>query len=345
MTFFSNLSKNFIKLLEDNEYYDITIEVGKDPNVKILRAHMNILFHRSPYLRRTLASNKKNKDNVLAHIKLSKISPEIFQIILKYMYGGILSLNGQDTLEILKILLAADELFLQELVDYLQKYLVENKTEWMEQHFELIHRTSFQSNSLLEIQQFCTDFMSFIDTNIVNLEIASTISKWIDKTIINNSKSDHLRELYLPYKFQLILRGSRDGCTPKKFHELCDNISHTVTFIKVKETDEILGEYNPLIWKSYGGGWGKTEDSFIFSFKEKDIKSAIISNIKDTKYALNYGATRGPYFGVDIIIRATSESANYNKICCKKKYYQKKIRDTEDSFLIEDYEVHKITKG
>ena len=79
--FFSKLSENYIGLLEDDEYYDITIEVGEDPNVKIFRAHMNILCYRSPYLRRTLAS-KKNNDGALAHIKLPNISPETFQIVL-----------------------------------------------------------------------------------------------------------------------------------------------------------------------------------------------------------------------------------------------------------------------
>ena len=81
--FFSKLSQNYIELLEDDGYYDITIEVGEDPKVKIFRAHMNILCYRSPYLRRVLASNKKKNDNVLAHIKLPNISPETFQIILK----------------------------------------------------------------------------------------------------------------------------------------------------------------------------------------------------------------------------------------------------------------------
>ncbi|GBB85469.1 hypothetical protein RclHR1_00120023 [Rhizophagus clarus] len=157
--FLSKLSQNFIELLGDDEYYDITIEVGEDPNIKILRAHMNILCYRSPYLRRVLVSNKKNKDNVLAHIKLPNISPEVFQIILKYIYGGILSLSGQDNSEIIKILLAADELLLQELVDYLQKYLIETKSEWMEQHFELIHRTSSQSNSLLNLQLLSFDHL------------------------------------------------------------------------------------------------------------------------------------------------------------------------------------------
>src|SRR3989442_1505698 len=76
--FFSKLSQNYTELLEDNEYYDITIEVGEDPNVKFFHAHMNILCYRSPYFRRTLASIKKNKDNVLTHIKLPNMLPEVF---------------------------------------------------------------------------------------------------------------------------------------------------------------------------------------------------------------------------------------------------------------------------
>ena len=81
--FLPKLSQNLTELLEDDEYYDITIEVGEDPNVKIFRAHMNILCYRSPYLRRALASKKKNNDNTLSHIKLPNISPEIFHVILK----------------------------------------------------------------------------------------------------------------------------------------------------------------------------------------------------------------------------------------------------------------------
>jgi len=69
--------------LNDDNYYDITIEVGEDPNVKIFRAHMVILCYRSPYLRETLASNKKNNGDALAHIKLPNILPETFQIILE----------------------------------------------------------------------------------------------------------------------------------------------------------------------------------------------------------------------------------------------------------------------
>src|ERR1700722_12186168 len=78
----------------------------------------------------------------------------------RYLYGGIISLNEQEPSEIFNILVTADQLHLQELIYYLQKYLIERKSEWMEQHFELIHQTSFQSNSLLELQKFCIDFMA-----------------------------------------------------------------------------------------------------------------------------------------------------------------------------------------
>ncbi|EXX53052.1 uncharacterized protein OCT59_029388 [Rhizophagus irregularis] len=477
--FFSKLSHNYIEILEDNEYYDITIEVGKDPNIKIFRAHVIILCHRSSFLRRTLTSNKKNNDD-LAHIKLSNISPETFQIILRYLYGGIFSLNGQDTLDIFKVLIAADELLLHELVDYLQKYLIENKTEWMEQHFELIYRTSFQSNNLSELQQFCTDFITkspdkifksldftslpekslislikrddlqmkeievwehvlkwglvqnqtlisdpdtwtdeifkmmgntlqnciplirffslsskeflhkvspykkllnhqlyknlldsymdpdvepndrnislprnlklndVIESNIVNLNITSTISRWIDK-VDCNGKFSYVRELYLPYKFKLLLRGSRDGFSLKKFHELCDDKPNTVTFIKVKETGEILGGHNPTIWKSCNGNWGQSYCSFIFSFKNKDgIKDSILSRIRNIDKALCYFKNSGPSFGgSDLILSCNNGFGNedlFDLNICKQTNYEKRIRDTEDKFYIEDYEVFQITK-
>ncbi|RIA80786.1 hypothetical protein C1645_586233 [Glomus cerebriforme] len=82
--FLPKLSQNLLQILDDNEYYDITIEVGNDPYVKIFRAHMVILSHRSPYLRRLLTINaNKTNDGNLTHIKLPNILPETFQIILR----------------------------------------------------------------------------------------------------------------------------------------------------------------------------------------------------------------------------------------------------------------------
>ncbi|EXX60980.1 uncharacterized protein OCT59_029411 [Rhizophagus irregularis] len=474
--FFSKLSQNYIEILDDDEYYDVTIEVGEDPNVKIFRSHMIILCHRSPFLRRALASKKKNDNNNLTHLKLSNISPEIFQIILKYLYGGILSLNEHDILNIFKILIAAEELLLQELVNYLQNYFIENKIEWLEQHFELVHRTTFKSNNLSEIQQFCIDFMAkspekifksldftslpekflislikrddlqmkeievwehvlkwglaknqdlipdpdtwtdenfkmmenalqnclplirfyslsskeflhkvrpyrklfkqqlyenllnsymdpdiepndnnislprnikiegVIDTTIVNLNIISIISRWIDKVDFY-SKFSYLRGLYLPFKYELLLRGSRDGFSLNKFHELCDNKSNTVTFIKVKGTGEILGGYNPIIWKfSNSSDWGQSLDSFIFSFKDKDkFNNPILSRVKNMDNALYFDSNYGPSFGDSDLKLSnyrcySTDPFNFNYNECRQKHYEKTIRDTQGEFHVEDYE-------
>ena len=81
--FLPKLTQNLLEILDDDEYYDITIEVGNDPYVKIFRAHMVILSYRSPYLRRILSTNKKTNDGTLSHIKLPNIVPGIFQIILR----------------------------------------------------------------------------------------------------------------------------------------------------------------------------------------------------------------------------------------------------------------------
>ncbi|EXX72057.1 uncharacterized protein OCT59_029134 [Rhizophagus irregularis] len=482
--FLSRLSQNYIEILEDDEYYDVAIEVGKEPNVKTFHAHTIILCYRSPFLRRSLVfnivSDGKNSGRILAIIKLPNISPEIFQIILKYIYGGIISLNEQESSETLKILVAADELHLQELVDYFQKYLIENKVEWMERHFELTHKISFQCNSLLKLQKFCTDFMAkfpekvsksldftslpekslvsliksddlqmkevkvwdhvlkwgltqnktltsdpdswtdddfkimentlqdclplirffslsseeffqkvrpykrllksqlyeellgsyldsnikpsdnillprnrnideIIDSKIVNLNIVSLISRWIDKIDIK-SKFSYTRELYLPYEFELLLRGSKNGFSPENFHTLCDNISHTVTFIKIKGTEEIIGGYNPLKWKSPCKPtfkWSETKDSFIFSFKNKDdFKEPILSQVKDKNFALFYNREYGPTFGtdIDIYVEDGDGSREYNYCRCKQRHYDRNIRNTDDTFLIEDYEVFHIMK-
>ncbi|EXX64780.1 uncharacterized protein OCT59_029123 [Rhizophagus irregularis] len=190
-----------------------------------------------------------------------------------------------------------------------------------------------------------------IDSRIINLNIVSLISRWIDKIDVK-SKFSYTRDLHLPYEFQLLLRGTRDGFTPKKFHKLCNNKPHTVTFIKIKGTEEIIGGYNPLIWESHNDGkWGKTKDSFIFSFKSKNnVKDSILSHVKNMDHALFYCDDFGPTFGnIDINMHVNEDddyddSKEYDNCECTQNIYEKKIRDTEGNFLIEEYEVFQIMK-
>ncbi|GBC11577.2 BTB/POZ protein [Rhizophagus irregularis DAOM 181602=DAOM 197198] len=75
-----------------------------------------------------------------------------------------------------------------------------------------------------------------------------------------------------------------------------------------------------------------------------DNNDAIISNIEKTGHAIYYGNNRGPHFGDIIICSNKGENTDYDYCCYKKRYYEKKIRDIEDKFSIEDYEVFQIIK-
>ena len=85
----TKLSENLLEILNDQEYYDITIEVGKDPYIKIFRSHIVILYYRSPYLRRILSTNKRKNNGNLMHIRLPNILPEVFHVILRFVLSFI----------------------------------------------------------------------------------------------------------------------------------------------------------------------------------------------------------------------------------------------------------------
>jgi BTB/POZ domain len=73
--FLDKLSQDFTKLLNDNEYYDVKIEVGKDQNKKTFTAHSLVLHYRSSYFRTELKTSKK--------FLRPDISSEVFDVILK----------------------------------------------------------------------------------------------------------------------------------------------------------------------------------------------------------------------------------------------------------------------
>src|SRR5581483_4416278 len=109
-----------------------------------------------------------------------------FIILLRYIYGGKVSLKEYDASDIIKILIAANELSLQELIPYLESFLIKNKTNWMEQNFELIYQISFENNSFLELQKYCTDLISKEPDKIFNSLNFSSIPEKLLVAIIQN---------------------------------------------------------------------------------------------------------------------------------------------------------------
>ncbi|RIA81117.1 hypothetical protein C1645_791212 [Glomus cerebriforme] len=110
-----------------------------------------------------------------------------------------------------------------------------------------------------------------IDSVIINAQHMPLFSNWIDR------KDEPLKKN--PYKFNLILRASRDGGRAADFHVKCNDQGATIVVAKIKETDRVVGGYNPLDWKGNRGS-KCTPDSFIFSFENyNDINTGIIGRV------------------------------------------------------------------
>ena len=138
-----------------------------------------------------------------------------------------------------------------------------------------------------------------------------------------------------------MFRGSRDGFSHSIFHEICDNQSRTITIVKVKGNNEILGGYNPIAWTS-DDNFGITKNSFIFSFKDiNNIENYILSRVIDEKNAIYNRSSYGPSFGHGDL-RLYKYFFNEFKVSCEKTSYENPIRGTNDIRYVEEFEVFQI---
>jgi hypothetical protein len=83
-------------------------------------------------------------------------------------------------------LIAANELSLQELFPYLEAFLIKRKADWLEQNFDLIYRTSFENNSFLQLQKYCTDLITKEPNKIFNSPNFSLIPESLLISLIQN---------------------------------------------------------------------------------------------------------------------------------------------------------------
>ncbi|RIB25721.1 hypothetical protein C2G38_2138639 [Gigaspora rosea] len=177
-------------------------------------------------------------------------------------------------------------------------------------------------------------------SSIITLQHAAEISSWIDRrsTIYDTAE--------IPYEFKLLLRGSRDGFTCEVFHRLCDNIPGTVVVVKINSTNEILGGYNPLIWKFLNSGHesATTADSFIFSLKNGNLDESILSRVTQPSIAIRYySISHGPWFSRgDFGMR---DDQDLKQWYCGNYVYDKPIAKMNGWIGFDEYEVFQICKS
>ncbi|GET03232.1 kinase-like domain-containing protein [Rhizophagus clarus] len=185
-------------------------------------------------------------------------------MILRYIYGGRLSLEEFDASDIVKILIASSELSLQDLVVHLQLFLIENKKVWMEQNFNLIYKTSFKNDSFLKLQNFCTELMTKEPEKIFNSNDFISLS---EKCLISLIQHDKFQVNVIQVWEQVLKWGiaqnfelSSDPSSYSKddFNTLKNTLHQLIPFIKLsnlnhKEFSDKVYPYKKILPKDLRG--------------------------------------------------------------------------------------------
>ncbi|RIB03420.1 hypothetical protein C2G38_2225081 [Gigaspora rosea] len=156
--FFEKLSDNYLELLDDKEDFNIVINVGELPDTKIFQAHSAILRCRSLYFRNELANVSKIKNNIKT-LDLKNVSVQQFEIIIRYIYGGVVLLENYNSSFIFELMLIAYELLFDELAKHLETHLIEAEAHWLRLNFTHIYKRIFKNNKLQGLQKFCNDII------------------------------------------------------------------------------------------------------------------------------------------------------------------------------------------
>ncbi|CAG8523101.1 7312_t:CDS:2, partial [Paraglomus brasilianum] len=128
------LSDNFSRLLEWADDFNTIIQVGKQPEIKSFEAHSVVLRARSEYFRTALSSSWSRTQGGKYIFEKPNISPNVFEIIIKYIYSGTLSVKDYEGEDLFGLLVAADEMLLEELIYPVQEHIIRERTKWVKEN-------------------------------------------------------------------------------------------------------------------------------------------------------------------------------------------------------------------
>ncbi|GBB98714.1 hypothetical protein RclHR1_00330041 [Rhizophagus clarus] len=241
--YYKGLLQGLSSMLEVADDHDVIIQVGENSNMMEFRAHSNILRARSRYFKNELSKLLPDliieKDNMIK-IKQSNITPNVFKIILKYVYIGEVNLTNQLDIDILELLVASNELLLEELFEYVQDYLIENQTTWLQENLIRVFHRVFPLPNCKKLQDHCVESISADPQSFITSKDFLSLNKNILYDLLK--RNDFLIEEDIAWDY-LIKWGIEQ--TPGLGNENSDRIKwNDENYAALEET---LSKFIPLI--------------------------------------------------------------------------------------------------
>ncbi|CAB5372130.1 unnamed protein product [Rhizophagus irregularis] len=142
-----------------------------------------------PYFNTAFKKDWRKKDNDgFFFIEKPNIKPEVFEVILRYIYSGSISCEKKSPEFLFEIMFASDELILHDLYSYIEKYLIEHHSTYLNENFPYILSLSFEHPLWKRLQEFCLTKINNNPYSIFELRNFQSISSNFFKEIIKNDK-------------------------------------------------------------------------------------------------------------------------------------------------------------
>ncbi|RHZ82245.1 hypothetical protein Glove_110g128 [Diversispora epigaea] len=304
LKFFEKLSQNLIELLNDKDDYNVIIEV--ENKEKLFTTHSNVLKCRSPYFYKELENIQPNENNIKI-ITMPNISARIFDVILKYIYSGIVNLENVETRFIFDLMLDTDNFEIEELTNKLEILLIETKTSWLKTHFSLIFHTIFNKNNFKNLENFYNDIIAkypnlifdsnefislpesaliYIYSGIVNLENVET--RFIFDLMLD---TDNFEIEELTNKLEILLIETKTSWLKTHFSLIFHTIFNKNNFKNLENFyNDIIAKYPNLIFDS--NEFISLPESALMSLLKRDDLQ--IEEIKIWDYIIKWGISQNP---------------------------------------------------
>ncbi|CAG8438309.1 4782_t:CDS:2 [Ambispora gerdemannii] len=263
--FLHELSHDFTKLLENKQDSDFSITIGSEPNdVKVFHLHRLILRTRSPFFAAVFDSknsttttktitnrgivgigefskNADSSNNQLA-IKnedlFKNTSPAIFEVIVKFLYGGTFNAKSYSLDKLFEILVTAHKFRIKSLSSYLEEYLTTKRTDDLRQKFAQLTKIVDENSSLTKLQSFHSDATENAAETIFECEDFTSLS---EETLVSLLLIDSLRLKEIEIWNKVIKWGifqcqsspaDLSSWTPRHFETLRGNLSRCIPLIR-----------------------------------------------------------------------------------------------------------------
>ncbi|GBC03009.1 hypothetical protein RclHR1_04930006 [Rhizophagus clarus] len=148
---------DFEKLLTTEIGYDVIIYAGENENMKELHAHSNILCARSQYFYAAFSNEWVEKKDGKFIFNKPNVPPQLFNIILRFIYCGKIDLTNLQISEILNLLISVDELNIHSLISYIQNHLFNSENKFLKQNPIEILETFYQHDSFTDFWDYCLE--------------------------------------------------------------------------------------------------------------------------------------------------------------------------------------------